>query len=89
MGLSEVITYISYSLLITTCVLEGFGILKTTVFNDSQITNLYDYILMECSNFSFTKSYFICFFTTFLNNKINTIVFFEGIFLSIIYFSGC
>ncbi|RNA38061.1 hypothetical protein BpHYR1_051018 [Brachionus plicatilis] len=61
MGLSEVITYVSYTSLIATSVFEGLGILKSTLFFDSQMSCLQDYIEKNCSSFSFTKSYFACF----------------------------
>lgn len=88
MGLSEVITYISYTLLISTSVLEGFGILKTTVFCDSKISNLHDYILKECSTFTLTKSYLTCFLTTFFYSQIDTIIFFKGNY-RLFFYSGC
>lgn len=80
MGLSEVITYVSYTSLIATSVFEGLGILKSTLFFDSQMSCLQDYIEKNCSSFSFTKSYFACFGSTFFKIQIDTIVFFKGIF---------
>lgn len=80
MGLSEVITYISCSLVIGTGILEGFGILRTIIFYDNKISCIQDFIDIECSSFSFTKSYFTCFWTSLFTIKIDTIVFFKGIF---------